>query len=238
MIGVPSSSSFPVLDAHRTELRAAFVRWLVEEGCNEVLDVGAGSGELLVEFEGAGVRGHGIEASPERLAKARSRGLEVYEGSAEALTAPDSSIEWVCLRHVLHHLRRPEVAVREAIRVAKFGVMIAEPVSDTGLPMHAATVRLERLLRSLDRLRGDYHAADIPAPDIVTMLPRNAHIEVRVVSPLVPLPAHEVNGLIERSAAGRELSRAELEEKAAVLDASRLGYLAPSGSLMVLARLR
>jgi 2-polyprenyl-3-methyl-5-hydroxy-6-metoxy-1,4-benzoquinol methylase len=227
----------PVLDAHREQLRGVFLEWLLEMEPDGVLDLGAGSGELVAALWDRGVEAEGIEAADERVAEARALDRPVEPGSAERVDRPDDSAPWVVVRHVLHHLERPEQAVREALRVARDGVLIAEPMSRTALPMHAATARLEDALRALDRRRGMRHDADLAPSRIVAMLPRDAAVEVRLVAPMTPLPREEVQALIERSAGGVPIEPAQHEGLAMALDAAEAGWLAPAGSAMIAARL-
>ena len=159
-------------------------------------------------------------------------------GNAEEIEAPDDGASWVTLRHVLHHLRRPEFAVREALRVARDGVLLAEPISRTALPMHAPTVRMEDALRSLDRARGMLHDEDLSPARLVALLPPTARIEVRMIAPMTRLPPAEVLTLIEHSAGGLPIHRAEQEGLAIALEAAEAGWLAPAGSAMVACRLR
>jgi|SRR5262245_37376575 len=111
-------------------------RWMVdlaalEEGC-DVLDVGSGTGSLLLEAaERVGTSGtlRGVEPSPEMRAqaqrKAHRRGvaLPIVAGSATSLPFANGSFDVVFCTLVLHHLpaSRREVAVREMRRVLRPG---------------------------------------------------------------------------------------------------------------------
>ncbi len=78
-----------------------------------VLDVGCGTGTLLVEIArrtGASVQLHGLDKSPEMLAhvrrKAAARGITVatYEQSSDQLPFPAGSLDIVFSTLMLHHL--------------------------------------------------------------------------------------------------------------------------------------
>jgi ubiquinone/menaquinone biosynthesis C-methylase UbiE len=99
---------------------------------NEVLDVGCGTGTLLLAAaERVGPSGalHGIEPSMEMAAHARRKAeahrvpLEVVEGSADRLPYPPGSFDAVFCTLVFHHLPRSmqEGAVREMRRVLRPG---------------------------------------------------------------------------------------------------------------------
>jgi len=97
-----------------------------------VLDVGCGTGSLAIAAKrrvGRDGSVHGIDASPEMIAQARSKSVDtgidiVWEvGRAEALPYPDGSVDVVLSTLMMHHLPR---AVREAFaaeirRVLKHG---------------------------------------------------------------------------------------------------------------------
>lgn len=102
-----------------------------------VLEVGCGTGlvlERIAEFAG---RAEGIDLSPGMLEKARSRGLNVREGSATALPFDDDSFDVTCSFKVLAHIPQIEKALSEMARVTKpGGVVLAElynPYSFRGL---------------------------------------------------------------------------------------------------------
>ncbi|MES2437515.1 MAG: methyltransferase domain-containing protein [Verrucomicrobiota bacterium] len=95
-----------------------------------VLDVGCGTGTLLIEAAkriGPGGLAHGIEPSTEMVAHARKKAeaqavtVSVMEGSADHLTFPDASFDVVFCTMVLHHLPSAMQAatILEMIRVLR-----------------------------------------------------------------------------------------------------------------------
>lgn len=91
----------------------------------DLLDVGCGFGEFLVEAGRAGARVVGIDISADAVAIARDslrvhgiRGRVVC-AAGEALPFPDASFDVVVSNYVLEHVRSPERVLREIVRVLR-----------------------------------------------------------------------------------------------------------------------
>jgi ubiquinone/menaquinone biosynthesis C-methylase UbiE len=102
------------------------------QASESVLDVGCGTGSLAIEAKRAVLSGglvHGVDASPEMIArarrKARKAGLDVAFATApaQALPFPDRRFDVVVTSMVLHHLPRSsrEQCAREMRRVVRPG---------------------------------------------------------------------------------------------------------------------
>lgn len=190
-------------------LRRRFAERLLRERPRSVLDIGCGRGELLAwvargevahpEARREDLRVVGVEADPDRALEATSRGAFVARASAEALPFRDASFDWVVIRHVLHHLEDPKRVVREAARLARSGLVIAEPWRDPALAEQALGARLDRWTKKQDRRAGHLHADDIPPLDIRDMLPEAEPFEVSAEYYVRPArrPAQEVADSIE-----------------------------------------
>jgi ubiquinone/menaquinone biosynthesis C-methylase UbiE len=133
-----------------------------------VLDVGCGTGTLLIEAAkrvGPSGTAHGIDRSPEMLAHARRKAAgtnaKFYEGSADSLPFADASFDVVFCTLMLHHLPAPMQAatVAEIRRVVRSGGRIvivdmqrAEKIS--GAFSHIGLIHLFRSRATLPDWQG------------------------------------------------------------------------------------
>jgi len=92
----------------------------VGEGA-EVLEVGCGTGLVLQRVAAFARRAVGVDLSPGMLEKAKSRGLDVVEGSATALPFPDESFDVAYSFKVLSHVPELPRALAEMLRVIRPG---------------------------------------------------------------------------------------------------------------------
>jgi len=103
----------------------------------DILECGCGTGLILERLGGFARRAVGIDLSPGMLELARSRGLEVREGSVTDLPFEDASFDLTCSFKVLAHVPDIGRALAEMARVTRpGGVVVAEfynPLSFRGL---------------------------------------------------------------------------------------------------------
>jgi SAM-dependent methyltransferase len=96
-----------------------------------VLDVGCGSGVVGLTASRRGARVTGVDLTPELVARAKENSklmgidAEWCEGDAEALPLPDASFDFVVSQFGHMFAPRPDVAIREMLRVLKRGGVIA-----------------------------------------------------------------------------------------------------------------
>jgi demethylmenaquinone methyltransferase / 2-methoxy-6-polyprenyl-1,4-benzoquinol methylase len=95
----------------------------------KVLDVGCGTGDLLMDFARrlGGVDGEGLDFSAGMLARARSKdrwGLRWTEGSALKLPYPDAAFDAVASAWVLRSITDPGLFFGEMARVARPGAKV------------------------------------------------------------------------------------------------------------------
>lgn len=93
-------------------------QWVTEK---KLLDVGAGDG--LITYL---LRAEGIDNEPSAIAIADLIGVGVSHGNAYKLDYSDNSFDAVLMIDVLEHFETPEIALREARRVAPI-LYIATP---------------------------------------------------------------------------------------------------------------
>jgi SAM-dependent methyltransferase len=104
----------------RPEWPEEAARWLVPEGAELVVELGAGTGKLTRALAGIGVRVVAVEPDPRMLAVLRGLGLEGVEGSAEAIPFGDGVADAVVAGSSLHWFEL-ELALREIHRVLRPG---------------------------------------------------------------------------------------------------------------------
>ncbi len=100
-----------------------------------LVDVGCGMGALIAASQSRGWRATGIDPSPEAVAQARARGLEVFEGAWPPSPLPAGIADVVTFVNVLDHLADPLAALRESHRVLKPGGCLYVRVPNS--PIHA-----------------------------------------------------------------------------------------------------
>ena len=98
---------------------------------HEVLDVACGTGVVALTAARLGAKVTGVDLTPELIQRARQSSalmqldVEWYEGDAEALPLGDAKFDVVVSQFGHMFAPRPEVAVRELLRVLKPGGTLA-----------------------------------------------------------------------------------------------------------------
>lgn len=125
---VVSQSTEPTSIHVQSRLDYAMIGELVAPG-SKVLDLGCGEGDLLAWLrKHKQIRGRGVEIEGEKVRRAISKGVSVYQGDIdEGLTDyPDNSFEFVILSQTLQEMRYPLRLLREMLRVGR-NVIVAFP---------------------------------------------------------------------------------------------------------------
>jgi ubiquinone/menaquinone biosynthesis C-methylase UbiE len=139
---------------------------------NEIaLDAGCGTGSLtfaLAEFVAEAV---GVDTNVDYLEAGRASAppnVRLLEGDVMALPFGYAEFDLACCHRVLHHVRRPELAVSELARVARPGgrVFIADQLGSTDPLLSLEMDRFERL-------RDPSHQRLLPEADIRGYLDAN-----------------------------------------------------------------
>ncbi len=92
-----------------------------------ILDVACGPGFVAASAAGRGAKARGLDfsASMLRIARVRHPTIPFDQGDAEALPYPDNSFDAVVSNFGIHHVPRPLVALREALRAVRSGGSLA-----------------------------------------------------------------------------------------------------------------
>jgi SAM-dependent methyltransferase len=104
----------------RPEWPEEAARWLVPDGAQLVVELGAGTGKLTRAVSALGVRVVAVEPDPRMLAVLRELGLEGVEGAAEAIPFHEEVADAVVAGSSLHWFEL-ESALREIHRVLGAG---------------------------------------------------------------------------------------------------------------------
>ncbi|MBI5092267.1 MAG: homoserine O-acetyltransferase [Candidatus Hydrogenedentes bacterium] len=118
-LGPPALLTESIYEGHRVDYD--LIVDLVDEG-SRVLDIGCGDGELLCRLIAEkNVNGMGLEVSQGNIVSCVRRGISVVQADVDkGLSAlPDQSYDYVILSMTLQVIRKPEVAIREMLRVGK-----------------------------------------------------------------------------------------------------------------------
>ena len=97
------------------------LEWLAAQPSEHVLDLGCGDGQLTQRIVATGASMVGVDASPEMVAAARTRGIAAEEASAESLPYADATFDAVFSNAVLHWVRDQDAMMAEVHRVLKPG---------------------------------------------------------------------------------------------------------------------
>jgi SAM-dependent methyltransferase len=114
--------------AYRRRQHLEVARWLARRRPQRgrLLDVGCGSGDLLVALRADRWRAQGVEPQPQGAARARdAHGLDVLTGRFEDVELPASAFDAIVFSGVLEHLYDPVAALRRARRLLAPGGLVA-----------------------------------------------------------------------------------------------------------------
>ena len=102
-------------------LAGGVLEWLDPQPGERILDLGCGDGRLTVRIAESRALVRGLDASPEMAVAARSRGIEVDEGSAETLPYAGATFDAVFSNAVLHWIRDQDAMLAGVHRILRPG---------------------------------------------------------------------------------------------------------------------
>ena len=102
-------------------LAGGVLEWLAAQPGERILDLGCGDGQLTERIAASGASVVGLDTSPQMAAAARARGIQVEEGSAEAMPFLEQSFDAVFSNAALHWVRGQDAMLAEVRRVLKPG---------------------------------------------------------------------------------------------------------------------
>lgn len=112
------------LHISEASVEAAMKEILGTQSVAHALDIGAGTGRILLLLQGLAEKATGIDINREMLAIARANlekaglgNFQVRQADVQNLPLPDKSVDLVTVHQVLHYLDNPMAALKEAARV-------------------------------------------------------------------------------------------------------------------------
>jgi trans-aconitate methyltransferase len=109
------------------QLAGGVLEWLRPKKGERILDLGCGDGQLTARIAATGAVVSGVDASPEMVAAARSRGVGSTVAQAESLPFADGEFDAVFSNAALHWVRGQDEMMAEVHRVLrKRGRFVAE----------------------------------------------------------------------------------------------------------------
>jgi ubiquinone/menaquinone biosynthesis C-methylase UbiE len=98
------------------------------------------------------------------------------------------------LRHVLHHTPNTEAVLREALRVGRYGVLIAEPWADLSVPSQHLAKEIDHWSKSVHQALGYYHRPGLTVTEVLAGLPERppVHLRVDYFANLEPISAESI----------------------------------------------
>lgn len=117
----------------------------------KLVDIGCGTGMFLEFFWSSGFDLTAMDKSPDMLARAREKighRADLHLGSAEDLPFEDREFDYASLITVLEFVEDPGLALREAARVARKGLLISFL---NRASLYGLSVRLEKKKSSLSK---------------------------------------------------------------------------------------
>ncbi len=170
-----------------------------------LLEVGAAGGWLLKHAIERGWRAQGVELSSAMVRRARSLGLEVFEGDLAAARLPADAFDLVYMGDVLEHVPDCRAVLAEAVRVLRPGghLYLRGPTTTNSLARRLALALYGAAGRRIVLREPPYHLWEF-TPGPLEYLFESAGLEVIAArqSKIPPGRAHGEKSTLQRVAMG------------------------------------
>lgn len=113
----------PPFFRHEWDAYARHLRWKTS-GEHNLLDVGCGTGEFLLQARTAGWQCQGLDLDKKAVEIARRNGLSVDHGDLTSQNYPNESFDAITLSHVIEHIHDPQHFLEECWEKLKPGGII------------------------------------------------------------------------------------------------------------------
>ena len=162
--------------------------FFVSRAIGDVLEVGAGTGEMARAIKDKGHKVIATDNSPLMVAEIQKKGIEAYECDAEELPFQENSFDTVVGAEMIYYLDEPEAFMQEAYRVLRPGGKLLLSSANNTTRLYD---RFRALLRMLgigqtyfdDKIRSFVSARDLEK------LTTEAGFQSVQVQKIMPLPA-------------------------------------------------
>jgi SAM-dependent methyltransferase len=213
-------------DRARTGPPAEAIAWLLPAGARAAVDLGAGTGKLSRVLADQVPQVTAVEPDGRMRAvlRAHSPGVQVVEGTGEAIPLPDASVDGVFVSSAWHWMD-PALAVPEIARVLRDGGRFG--VLGTGMDRESGWLReirwrpdgqsrsdesTDRDASSETQARHRDHQVTLPAGDLFGNIQTRRFGFSRTMT---------IDGIVDMLGTYSRLITATPEDRAAVLDAAR-----------------
>jgi SAM-dependent methyltransferase len=166
-------------ESRRADLTARIRGFVQPTGEERALDAGTGTGALAFALAPHVAEVLGVDSEPAMLEQARLRAaafpnVTFAEGNIERLDLVAGAFDLAGCARTLHHVRRPELAIAELVRVTRLGghVLVIDQIAPAD-PLVA--VELDRF----ERARDPSHTRLLPDIDVRALLEANGLVVVR-----------------------------------------------------------
>jgi SAM-dependent methyltransferase len=188
-----------------------FARRLIELRPASVLDVGCGRGVLVNLLSNGGIPATGVDPG------ASGDDPQLIMARASSLPFADCAFEWVTLRHVPHHLTDLPAALAECARVARIGLLIAEPWFDISDDSQRVAERWDLWWKRRHEAAGEVHRPCISLAQLTSALPPGQFdIEAEYYRHVAAIPLAAIEDLAQPLLAALPSDDAERAEFAAI----------------------